>query len=38
VLDLGATSVWIAFVIGWFAQIALMTWRYRQGRWKVMRI
>lgn len=38
VLDFGATSIWIALVIGWFAQIALMTWRYRQGRWKVKRI
>ena len=38
ILDFGATSIWSALVIGWLVQIALMTWRYRQGRWKSKRI
>jgi putative MATE family efflux protein len=35
---LGADGIWIALVIGWFVQAALMFWRYRQGRWKLTRI
>lgn len=35
---LGADGVWYALVLGWFAQAALMLWRYRQGRWKLTRI
>jgi Na+-driven multidrug efflux pump len=31
---LGADGIWYALFIGWFAQAALMLWRYRQGRWK----
>jgi putative MATE family efflux protein len=34
----GASGIWFALVIGWFAQAALMLWRYRQGRWKSKRI
>jgi Na+-driven multidrug efflux pump len=37
-LGLGANGIWAALVIGWFAQAALMVWRYRQGRWKSRRI
>jgi Na+-driven multidrug efflux pump len=36
--DLGADGVWVAVVIGWFVQAALMVWRYRQGRWKLKQI
>jgi putative MATE family efflux protein len=32
--DLGANGIWLALVIGWFAQAALKIWRYRQGHWK----
>jgi Na+-driven multidrug efflux pump len=35
---LGADGIWIALVIGWFAQAALMLWRYRQGHWKSRQI
>jgi len=35
---LGANGIWVALVIGWFAQAALMVWRYRQGRWKSRQI
>jgi putative MATE family efflux protein len=35
---LGANGIWVALVIGWFAQAALMVWRYRQGRWKSKQI
>lgn len=34
----GANGIWVALVIGWFAQAALMVWRYRQGRWKLSQI
>ncbi|UCC64466.1 MAG: MATE family efflux transporter [Anaerolineae bacterium] len=37
-LGLGANGVWLALVIGWFAQAALKTWRYRQGHWKSKQI
>ncbi len=37
-VGLGANGIWYALVIGWFAQAALMFWRYRQGRWKSTRI
>jgi Na+-driven multidrug efflux pump len=36
--DLGADGIWFALVLGWFAQAALMLWRYRQGRWKLKQI
>jgi Na+-driven multidrug efflux pump len=35
---LGANGIWVALAIGWFAQAALMVWRYRQGRWKSRQI
>ena len=35
---LGADGIWAALVIGWFAQAALMVWRYRHGRWKLKSI
>jgi putative MATE family efflux protein len=35
---LAGSGIWIALVIGWFVQAALMVWRYRQGRWKSKRI
>jgi putative MATE family efflux protein len=37
-LGLGAEGIWLALVISWFAQLALMYWRYRQGHWKSKRI
>jgi Na+-driven multidrug efflux pump len=37
-LGLGANGIWIALVVGWTAQTALMFFRYRQGRWKLKRI
>lgn len=36
--SLGANGIWIALVIGWIAQAALMVWRYRQGHWKSRQI
>jgi putative MATE family efflux protein len=38
ILGLGANGVWVALVIGWFVQAALMVWRYRQGHWKLRQI
>ena len=38
VLHLGATSIWIALVIGWLVQLALLMHRQRQGAWKVKQI
>lgn len=38
VLHLGAPSIWIALVIGWLAQVALLMRRYRQGQWKYKQI
>ena len=35
---LGAEGIWLALVIGWFVQAALMIWRYRQGYWKSKQI
>jgi len=35
---LGAEGIWLALVIGWFVQAALMIWRYRQGHWKSTQI
>ena len=35
---LGADGIWLALVIGWFVQAALMIWRYRQGRWKLKQL
>jgi Na+-driven multidrug efflux pump len=32
--DLGANGIWLALVIGWFAQAALKIWRYHRGHWK----
>jgi len=36
--DLGANGIWLALVIGWFVQAALMIWRYRRGHWKSKQI
>ena len=38
VFGLGANGIWLALVIGWFTQAALMVWRYRQGHWKSRQI
>jgi Na+-driven multidrug efflux pump len=35
---LGVNGIWLALVIGWLIQAALMLWRYRQGRWKTKQI
>lgn len=35
---LGAEGIWLALVIGWFVQGALMIWRYRQGHWKLKQV
>jgi putative MATE family efflux protein len=35
---LGANGIWLALTIGWFAQAALMIWRYRQGHWQSKQI
>ena len=35
---LGVDGIWLALVIGWFVQAALMIWRYRQGRWKLRQL
>ena len=37
-IGLGSNGIWVAMVIGWFAQAALMVWRYKQGRWKLKQI
>jgi putative MATE family efflux protein len=37
-LGLGANGIWLAMVIGWIVQAALMYRRYRQGRWKLKQI
>jgi putative MATE family efflux protein len=36
--DLGAASVWLAFNLGWTIQAVLLFVRYRQGRWKHVRV
>ena len=36
--NLGADGVWVAMVIGWFVQAAMMMLRYRQGHWKLKQI
>jgi Na+-driven multidrug efflux pump len=38
VLRLGVTSIWIALVIGWLVQLALLVYRQRQGVWKLKQI
>lgn len=37
-LRLGPASIWIALVIGWLAQFALLMRRQRQGAWKLKQI
>ena len=37
-LNLGPTSIWIALVIGWLVQLALLVRRHRQGAWKAKQI
>lgn len=36
--DPGANGIWLALVIGWIVQAALMIWRYRRGHWKSKQI
>jgi len=38
VLRLGVTSIWVALVIGWLVQLALLMHRQRQGTWKLKQI
>ncbi|HOT92670.1 MAG TPA: MATE family efflux transporter [Anaerolineae bacterium] len=38
VLRLGVTSIWVALVIGWIAQLGLLMYRQRQGVWKLKQI
>ena len=38
VLRLGPMSIWIALVIGWLVQLALLVHRQRQGAWKQIQI
>lgn len=38
VTDLGANGIWIAVNLGWIVQATLMTLRFRQGRWKLLRV
>lgn len=38
ILRLGVTSIWIALVIGWLVQFALLLYRQRQGVWKLKQI
>jgi len=37
-LRLGVTSIWIALVIGWLVQFALLMRRHRQGAWKATQV
>ncbi len=37
-LHLGVTSIWVALVIGWVIQFALLMYRQRQGAWKLKQI
>jgi putative MATE family efflux protein len=37
-LHLGAASIWIALVIGWLVQLALLMRRHRRGQWKSKQI
>jgi putative MATE family efflux protein len=36
--SLGAQGIWLALIVGWSVQVALMAWRHRQGHWKSKRI
>ncbi|HQI83701.1 MAG TPA: MATE family efflux transporter [Anaerolineae bacterium] len=38
VLRLGVTSIWVALVIGWLAQLGLLMYRQRQGVWKLKQV
>ncbi|MBK9711654.1 MAG: MATE family efflux transporter [Kouleothrix sp.] len=37
-LGLGLTGIWIAMASDFLVQAALALWRFRQGRWKAMRL
>jgi len=37
-VGLKADGIWLALVLGWILQAALMLLRFRQGRWKLKRI
>jgi Na+-driven multidrug efflux pump len=37
-VGLGVSGIWLALVLGWASQAALMLLRFRQGRWKLKRI
>jgi Na+-driven multidrug efflux pump len=32
------SGIWLALVLGWASQAALMLLRFRQGRWKLKQI
>ncbi|MGC9396589.1 MAG: MATE family efflux transporter [Anaerolineae bacterium] len=38
VLRLGVTSIWVALVIGWLVQLALLVRRHQRGQWKSKQI
>lgn len=38
VLRLGVTSIWVALVIGWVVQLALLVRRHQRGQWKSKQI
>lgn len=38
VAGLEENGIWLAMVLGWFVQLALMWLRFRQGRWKLKRV
>jgi putative MATE family efflux protein len=35
---LKADGIWLALILGWVLQAALMGWRFRQGHWKLKQI
>ena len=37
-VGLGVSGIWLALVLGWASQAALMLLRFRQGRWKLKQI
>jgi Na+-driven multidrug efflux pump len=38
IAGLGAQGIWLALVVGWMLQAALMGLRFRQGRWKLIQV
>jgi putative MATE family efflux protein len=37
-LDLGVFYVWLAMIVDWTLRMALMLWRYRSERWKMIQL